>query len=45
MTSSGDKRIACRILGEIYAGRRPLGGIGHKLENKIEINFVLYLNK
>jgi len=45
MTRSGETRIACRVLGERYAGRRPLGGVGHKLENNIEMNFVLYSNK
>jgi len=45
MTRSGETRIAGRILGGRYAVRRPLGGVGRKLENNIEIKFVLYLNK
>ena len=45
MTRSGETRTACRVLGGRYAGRRPLGGVRHKLENNTEINFVLYLNK
>jgi hypothetical protein len=42
VTSSGEKRNTYKILGELYAGMRPLGGVGPKVENNIEMNFLLY---
>jgi len=45
MTRSGETRIACRVLGERYGVKRPLGGVWHKLENNSEMNFVLYLSR